>query len=318
MMESKATLPRIVAFGDNDVDCYAALGLMFPGGNALNVSVFARRAGADAAFVGAMANDPAGRHMRAALVDEGVDISRLRRVDGRTAYCIIDNTASGEREFLRADLGVSIIAPDAGDLEMIAAADAVHTGRSAHVEAHLPAFSARARLSFDFADQTAPAYIDRIAPMCFLASFSGGELDDAQVAAVQARARRAGAEWCLVTRGRDGAVLSGPGTEVSVAPVQAEVVDTLGAGDSFIARVLVGLLRAEAPQMLMQAAAAMAAETCAERGGFGHPAPINVDESHAMPISLIHAHAAELADRACQRSAAPGAPAKHPNKEDQP
>jgi fructoselysine 6-kinase len=310
MSETKATTPRIVAFGDNDVDCYAAQGLMYPGGNALNLSVFARRAGADAAFVGAMADDAAGRHMRAALALEGVDVSRLRRVAGRTAYCVIGNSETGEREFLRADLGVSIIAPDAGDLAMIAAADAVHTGRSSHVEAHLPAFSARTRLSFDFADQTGAAYIDRIAPMCFLASLSGGDMGDAEVAAVQARARRAGAGWCLVTRGRKGATLSGPGTVVAVAPAKAEVVDTLGAGDSFIARVLVGLLRGELPQELMQAAAKMAAETCAQRGGFGHPAPIAIDERYAMPISMIHAHAAELADRANQRNAASGVPAK--------
>ena len=38
-----------VTFGDNVVDCYEDRGLMFPGGNALNVSVFANRFGAFAA-----------------------------------------------------------------------------------------------------------------------------------------------------------------------------------------------------------------------------------------------------------------------------
>jgi fructoselysine 6-kinase len=310
MMLRNATSPQIVAFGDNDVDCYEAHGAMYPGGNALNVAVFARRAGANAAFIGAMADDPAGNHMRAALEMEGVNITRLRRAAGRTAFCVIGNTASGEREFLRADLGVSIIAPNAGDLEMIARADVVHTGRSAHVEAHLSAFSNRARLSFDFADQTGVDYVDAIAPMCFLASFSGGSMTDAEVATLQAQVRKAGANWCLITRGQNGAYLTGPDTDVGVPPAPAEIVDTLGAGDSFIARVLTGLLRGEDPRALMQAAAIMAGETCGQRGGFGHPAPIDIDQSHAMPIGLIHAHAAELADRARKRSAETGVPAK--------
>ena len=48
---------RIVAVGDNVVDCYMAQGRMFPGGNCLNVSVFARLFGAataTAALRGAM------------------------------------------------------------------------------------------------------------------------------------------------------------------------------------------------------------------------------------------------------------------------
>lgn len=309
MMDTNATAPRIVAFGDNDVDCYLAQDAMFPGGNALNVAVFARRAGADAALIAAMADDPAGRHMQRALAAEGVDTSRLRIVPGRTAFCIIGNTDSGEREFQRADLGVSIIAPDAGDLAMIAAADAVHTGRSAHVEAHLRAFSALAPLSFDFADQTGADYVDGIAPLCFLASFSGGDMGDGAIRALQRRVLDAGATWCLITRGGRGAALAGPQTDIRVAPVEAEIVDTLGAGDSFIARVLVGLLRGEDPAASMQAAAHVAAATCTQRGGFGHPAPIDIDDSHAMPIAQIHAHAADLADRATQRSARHGVPA---------
>ncbi len=74
MKKQNATSPRIVAFGDNDVDCYAAQGMMYPGGNALNVSVFSRRADAEAAFIGAMGEDPAGQHMRDTLLAEGAEL----------------------------------------------------------------------------------------------------------------------------------------------------------------------------------------------------------------------------------------------------
>ncbi|MFC6643587.1 MULTISPECIES: PfkB family carbohydrate kinase [Sulfitobacter] len=310
MKTENATSPRLIAFGDNDVDCYEPAGLMYPGGNALNVAVFARRAGADAAYIGAMGNDPAGDHMRATLRAEGVDISRLRSVAGRSAHCMIRNSSIGEREFLSADLGVSIIAPEPEDLQMIANAHVVHTGRSSHVVPYLSAFANRSQLSFDFADQMTPDYIAQVAPYCYLANLSGGELSDADVISLQTQVRAQGATWCLITRGEKGAVLFGPDTEVSAQPIAANVIDTLGAGDSFIARTLVGLLRKEPPQSLMNAAAQTAAETCAQRGGFGHPAPIEIDGTHAMPISNVHAHAAKLAARAMQRNANKSAPAK--------
>ncbi len=50
---------RLVAVGDNVVDCYPRLGLMFPGGNALGVAVHGRRSGAQAAYVGAVGDDAA-------------------------------------------------------------------------------------------------------------------------------------------------------------------------------------------------------------------------------------------------------------------
>lgn len=311
-----ATSPRIVAFGDNDVDCYAEHGLMYPGGNALNVAVFARRAGAVASYIGAMSNDTAGHHMRSALQAEGVDISRLRTVPGRTAFCVIGNS-NGERKFLRADLGVSIIAPEPVDLEHIAVADAIHTGWSSHVEAHLPEFAARARLSFDFADQMQPEYIARIAPFCFLASFSGGDMNDDEVAQILKQVRDAGATWCIVSRGRRGAALSGPKISTETSSVPTKVVDTLGAGDSFIARILVGLLREEELKQLLQAAAMMAADTCAQQGGFGHPAPINIDQKYALPISRIHAYAAELAAQAMQQNTTTFTPVIQHEKEEQ-
>ena len=65
-----ANTPSILAFGDNIVDCYTALNIMFPGGSCLNVAAFARRFGASAAYAGAVADDAAGRLIRMALAKD--------------------------------------------------------------------------------------------------------------------------------------------------------------------------------------------------------------------------------------------------------
>lgn len=96
---------------------------------------------------------------------------------------------------------------------------------------------------------------------------------------------RLGPELLVVTRGADGAVVHLPrrGATVELRPVPVEVVDTVGAGDSFMAGLLSGLLdaallgstearerlRAAAPEDLvpaLQRATACAAWTVARAG----------------------------------------------------
>jgi Sugar kinases, ribokinase family len=279
--------PFIVAFNDNVVDCYRDQHVMYPGGNCVNHAVYARRAGARTAYAGAVSDDAAGRAIRDALVREGVDVSRLRIVPGDTAYCVID-LKDGERVFVGANLGVSIVAPESADLALFRSADALHTGRSSHIDAWLPALSGITRISYDFATVRDAAKIGALASHCFLASFSGGGLTRDEAAHLAKTAREVGATWVLVTRGDEGALLAGPDgmMETSVAPVTP--VDTLGAGDTFIARTLVGLLRAENPGEILPAAARAAADTCLERGAFGYGSPMDVKLFTAMSIEDIY------------------------------
>lgn len=278
--------PRILSLTDNVVDCYQAEGLMFPGGNCLNLSVFCARFGAESLYCGAVAADAAGAAIRAALRAEGVDQSLLQTRPGQTAYCLIE-TRDGERHFAGANLGVSIIAPPAEALAALAPLDAVHTGRSSHLQHWLPRL-ARTRLSYDFATRHDADQIAAIAPLCYLASFSGGDLTRAAALALAAQAQAAGAEWVLVTRGAAGALLLGAPGLFEVAAAEVVPVDTLGAGDTFIARCLVGLLRDEPPADLLAAAAEEAARTCTGFGAFGHGVPIEVDARTAMGIDEIY------------------------------
>lgn len=287
---------RILAFGDNVVDCYRDKGLMFPGGNCVNHAVFAKRAGAETAYIGAVCNDDAGRLIKASLDAEGVDTSLMRTAEGQTAYCVIE-TEDGDRVFVGANLGPSIIAPNAGDLAQIGDFDAVHTGRSSHVDAWLPRFALKAKVSYDLATVHHLDRVATVAPNCFLLAFSGGGLSRQEAVALAETARDHGAQWSLVTRGGEGALLIGEAGlfEVPVQPVDA--VDTLGAGDTFIASVLVGLLKGDDPDTLLAAAAAAAAETCLTPGAFGYSATMSVDLRNMMTLEQVYATTRPVADQ---------------------
>lgn len=265
---------KIAAMGDNVVDCYVSKDTMFPGGNCLNVSVFIKRFGGESAYVGVIGKDAAGALLMESLLTEGVDASHLRVIEGgATAYCMIGHRGA-DRVFLRADLGVSMFEPWADDFAFLNGFDAVHIGQSSGLDEFLKEAGSATRLSYDFSTRRDRAHRQEIAPLCFLASISGGDLKRAEALAILQELTEAGAKWALITRGDEGAILAGEGQLFEVAAAPAELVDTLGAGDTFIARTLYGLVKGEAPEELLKVAALAAAETCRYFGAVGYPAPI--------------------------------------------
>ncbi|MEU7852424.1 PfkB family carbohydrate kinase [Nonomuraea sp. NPDC049141] len=297
-------LIRLVAVGDNVVDCYPDLGVMYPGGNAVNVAVHARRTGAESGYLGAVGTDAAGRVVRDALVAEGVDLSLLRTVDGPNAVATV-RLVAGERKFTGGREGVSRFRLSPADLVRLAEADIVHTGECSFLEGQLDQLAAHARrLSFDFSERPWE-YVEahaRHAGIAILSSPSGSR-DEAL--ALARRVRALGPATVAVTLGAHGAVLvsqaagsagtavgtaaeTAVGAAVGAADVLAvaedvvvwgaaepvAVVDTLGAGDAFIARLLVGLARGEDLPALAVAATAYASHACTSYGAFGHEAPL--------------------------------------------
>jgi fructoselysine 6-kinase len=268
--------PHLITLGDNVVDCYQALETMYPGGNCVNVAVFARRFGITSSYLGAVGDDDAGTLIAGSLDEEGVGTSLLRTVPGgQTAWCLIGHR-EGDRIFLGSDLGVSLFTPDAADLTAIAQADAVHIGASSHMDDWVVELSSRTRVSYDFSTYGDRQRIAFVAPHLWLATVSGGGLTDAEVVDLAGAITGAGAEWVLVTRGAAGAVLFHGRRHWSVAAAPTHVVDTLGSGDTFLARVITGLLRHEDPPVFLAAAAEAAATTCGTVSAFGHPAPNTV------------------------------------------
>ncbi|MER9227161.1 PfkB family carbohydrate kinase [Mesorhizobium sp. M0664] len=276
---------KIAAIGDNVVDCYLARDEMYPGGNCLNVSVYVSRFGGRSAYVGAIGKDRAGDLICSALASERVDITRLRRLEGPTAYCLIGHR-NADRIFLDFDLGVSVFTPTQEDLDFLSGFQAVHIGQSSGLDPWVAAVSSKSLLSYDFSTRRDPGHRREIGPYCYLACVSGDGLDDKELAAIAAELLACGSKWVLVTRGRAGAVLHGDTVSYRTPARLVKPVDTLGAGDTFIARTLFGLLKKEAPQDILGHAADAAAATCRYYGAIGHATAIDLGK---MTPKIPHA-----------------------------
>ncbi len=270
---------RIAAIGDNDVDCYLSTGQMYPGGNCLNVAVMAQRLGADAAYIGAVSDDAAGRLIQEVLAHEKVSSEHLRIEEGMTAYCVIDHKDS-DRIFVTYDLGVSHFTPSQADIDYLEQFDAAHIGHTSGLDEYVSEFANKTKISYDFSTRATDALIAKMAPFIWLATVSAGDLDEAETKDIMDKIQHHGAEWVMATRGSEGAWLRHGDKTWSVKPVQVEAVDTLGAGDTMITRVLIGLLKGEDPQFTLTEAAFAAAQTCAYYGAIGHGKVIDI------PVSL--------------------------------
>lgn len=274
----------LLTVGDNVVDRYVERGVLYPGGNAVNVAVHGRRNGAGAAYIGAVGTDLAGRAVLDALVAEGVDTSMLRVVEGPNASADV-RVVDGNRVFDHGDPGVSRFLLTPADFAAVAAATIVHTGECSMVEDQLADVSAAApRLSFDFSERPHD-YIAEYAPLVDIAirSLPLATVDEAVHEA--RRIRALGPSLVAVTMGAGGAVaLQGEQVVHAQAPA-TPVVDTLGAGDAFIGRLLTGLITDTPLTTLLGAATAYASSTCATFGAFGYETSL---EGLTAPLNPIH------------------------------
>lgn len=268
---------ELVAIGDNVVDCYLDLDTMFPGGNAVNVAVHAVRCGARAAYIGAVGTDTAGQLVLGSLRAESVDTTDTRVLAGPNAYATV-RLVDGNRVFGGGSVGVSRFVPTARDLDRLDQADVVHTGDCSMLEEHLATIRRHARvLSYDFSVRP-ESYVAPLAPLVDIAVLST-DADGLDAWREQAGAvRRLGARTVVLTLGAKGAYVLTDLAETWAPAPAASIVDTLGAGDSFAARLLVGLTGGESLDEAAAAATAYATTTCAELGAFGHGAPIVLDD----------------------------------------
>src|SRR4029078_1177382 len=124
-----------------------------------------------------------------------------------------------------------------------------------------------ARLSYDFSHASSPERLAELCPHLEVAFLSapGGEAGEAREPAESAAA--GGAASAVVPRGRHGS-LALAGVIHHQPPVPVSVVDTLGAGDAYIAACISTLLEGGTLETALRLGAEAAARTCTHYGAW--------------------------------------------------
>jgi fructoselysine 6-kinase len=264
----------VATMGDNCFDHYLPpLDLQFVGGNALNVAVGLRDLGHDVAYAGAVGSDDAGRAVLAAARARGIDTTHVQVGEGATGLTTIRLTADGDRVFESEVLGTS------GRFRATAAALAelgrrawVHgAGLWGGVDGFAGLRQAGARLSYDFSHASAPERMAELCPHLEVAFLSAPGGDAAAAAELGERAVAEGAVTAIVTRGRHGSLAVSGGGVHHQPPVPVTVVDTLGAGDAYIAACISALVEGAPLETALDRGAHAASRTCTHYGAWQEP-----------------------------------------------
>ena len=231
-------MKKLATVGDNCVDIYAQLGKAFSGGNAVNVAVYSTRYGMQPTCVSWVGDDDYGKMLRRDLEQKGVNTFRLRVKPGVTAQTQVelrnnDRILGDYTEGVMAAFQVS-----EEDLDWLKSFDIIHSAIWGHAEGTFPALKAAGKiLSFDFADKwesplwhTLPEHLD------YLFASANEEtpwLRDRLQTVVQC-----GAGVAIATLGENGSLAWDGKQFWRMPPELVDVVDTMGAGDSYIAGFL--------------------------------------------------------------------------------
>ena len=260
---------KIACFGDNCIDYYTDSGRMYPGGNPVNVAAYIRRLGGEASYIGPVGNDRRGEFLRDALLSKGVDISHVRTEEGDTAVSYVA-IVNGERTFTGFEEGVMAdYRPGPEEIDFIASHDLAVTGLWGHSESALEAIRARGiPTAYDASDapfsETAQSAIAHTT-VFFLSDDRSGE---EEIREKLRRLHAAGPALVIATRGGRGSMLFDGKDFLTQGIVPCEVVDTMGAGDSYIAGFLVSWLRKRPLAECMKAGAENAAVTIGYSGAW--------------------------------------------------
>ena len=270
-------MARILGLGDNTIDTYISAGLQFPGGNAVNVAVLSRRLGAETSYLGCLGDDEGGAILEAALREEGIDLSHVRRLAGPNARARIAHD-NGDRRFNGSSPGVrGRYDLSAADFDFIAAHDLVHTSCNSDLDASLARIAAAARrVSYDYSEKWTNERLAATLAHVDIAFLSAPRLAEEDCEALARRCAACGPSTVVVTRGTAGAVGLADGRVLIQAVVPTQVVDTLGAGDGFIAGFLVAHLNGANLATALAGGSTVAARVCTWRGAFGHARPWSV------------------------------------------
>ncbi|MFD0681152.1 MULTISPECIES: PfkB family carbohydrate kinase [unclassified Paenibacillus] len=268
---------KLIGIGDNVVDYYQDQGLMYPGGNALNVAVASKRNGASAcAYLGIVGDDAEAEHVVKCMGEEGIDFSRIRRAYGLSGKAVVALNEEGDRIFVGTNRGIRLqsllmLKLTQDDLDYINEYDVVHTSVNSDIEHELSRL-AHKPLSFDFSTTKRwnKAYLQLVCPYLTYAFFSGSDMSHSEISSLFEEVHQLGVQVVGVTRGAEPAMFSKDGIICSQPHMTGNVIDTMGAGDSFIGGFLAHYHEYRDMQAALIQASRSAAVTCGHYGAFGY------------------------------------------------
>jgi len=268
---------RLVGIGDNVVDYYEDQRTIYPGGNALNVSVISKRNGAQQnGYIGILGDDMEAKHVLEALYHEQINTDNVRKMYGPNGKAYVALDENGDRVFKKTNRDSRVqskvtLQLTENDLKYINQYDVIHTSINSNMEHELHRLKFTP-ISFDFSTKSKwnKKYLEKVCPFIQYAFFSGSEMSDEEIDSLIKFVHKFGVEIVCITRGGAPVICSNRESRYFQKTLATKIVDTMGAGDSFIAGFITSYFDTSDVGTALKKAALSAAETCQVFGAFGY------------------------------------------------
>lgn len=265
-----------ISFGELLVDMVspadASLGeattfIKAPGGAPANVAVGLQKLGVETAFIGMVGDDPFGAALREVVAKEGVDVSSLfSHPTARTTIAFVATRRDGKKDicFYRNPGADAQLRPEDINSAIFDGARLFHCGsvslslspcretqfhavKTARERGLLISYDPNWRPTLWENHDAARDILWQMVPLSDIVKVADEEWEfftgTPDLSAGAAKIRAQGPKLVVVTRGEHGAYFNCEGACGDVSGFAANAIDTLGAGDAFVAGLLSRLLR---------------------------------------------------------------------------
>lgn len=263
---------KLAAVGSNCIDYYENIedGKAYPGGGPVNMAVYTLRLGGQASYIGPVGNDCYGKIMHNAIEKKGVDISHLHVKEGHTAVTQV-TLVDGERVFGDYEEGVLadyVLSEE--DINFICTHDVVVCDLWGKVEGQFRELKEKGMVTaFDCATRPDSPESLRAMPYTDYLFFSHDDGDTPALRKQMIKYHRQGPKLVICMMGIEGSLCYDGENFHRFGIVPCEnLVDSMGAGDSYIAGFLFGITEGLTIEQAMEKGAANATVTLGYFGGW--------------------------------------------------
>ena len=227
------------------------------------------RLGGESSYTGVVGTDQYGKLMKEKIAEKGVDVSHIRFMEGSTAITHVE-LVDGERVFGEYEEGVlADFKLTDEEIDFLCSHDMVVTGLWGNVHDDLAKIQARGvKVAFDAATRPEdPAAVTAIPSVDYL-FFATDDGDTPELRETMKQIKAKGPKLVITTLGEKGSIVYDGEKYTTFGIIPCNVVDTMGAGDSFIAGFLKGILEEKPVEECMKMGATNSSVTLEYNGAW--------------------------------------------------
>lgn len=234
-------MKRAVAMADNCIDVYYKSDQYYLTGNSVDFALNYKDMGGDVTEMTVLGNDVFATALEERLKDRGVPLRILKRSELPTAMATMDLVDGDKKHLHFAGNALEEVVLKEADLEFVKRFDIVYAERWAGVERYIKEIRQPNQIwVYDFSKRIDQPKNEKILPYLDYGFFSYSK-DDSFIRKYMMQAQKKGCRIVIAMLGEEGSLaFDGQGFYKETAE-KVEVVNTVGAGDSYIAAFTYGV-----------------------------------------------------------------------------